>query len=110
MRKPDPKFLEAPEFWTSDWDDVNAALDNLATGEVREIGRSQGGRVIRAAAYGTKEPIVRRTSRFSAQLARHMDGFFDPARRSRPVLWSTSYLLRWPFGISIVTSNCTPYS
>src|SRR3954453_13720343 len=25
----------------------------------------------------------------------------------RPVAWSSSYLFRWPFGISIVTSNCT---
>src|ERR687886_1949 len=25
----------------------------------------------------------------------------------RPVVWSSSYLFRWPFGISIVTSNCT---
>src|SRR4051794_33903100 len=25
----------------------------------------------------------------------------------RPVRWSTSYLLRWPFGTSIVTSNST---
>src|SRR5688500_12629809 len=28
----------------------------------------------------------------------------------RPVTWSSSYLFRWPFGISIVTSNCTPRS
>src|SRR2546423_13021727 len=28
----------------------------------------------------------------------------------RPVLWSTSYLLRSPLGISIVTSNSTPSS
>src|SRR4029453_15238328 len=25
----------------------------------------------------------------------------------RPVAWSSSYLFRWPFGISTVTSNCT---
>src|SRR3954452_21210731 len=28
----------------------------------------------------------------------------------RPVAWSSSYLFRWPFGISIVTSNCTAVS
>src|SRR5919206_354979 len=28
----------------------------------------------------------------------------------RPVAWSSSYLFRWPFGISTVTSNCTAVS
>lgn len=81
-----PAFFEAPDFWKSDWDEVNAYLDSLEEGQVWEIGRSQGGRPIRAVAYGEKEPIERRTSFFSAQLAGHLEDFFDPEKRSKPVV------------------------
>ena len=79
-------LFEVPKFWKSDWAEVNAYLDGVRDAQVWEIGRSQGGRPIRAVAYGGKEPIERRTSLYSAQLARHLEGFFDPGKRSRPVI------------------------
>ena len=81
MKSPAP-----PEFWLSDWDEVNTCLDGLKQGAVREVGRSEGGRPMRAVTYGEREPIERRANRFSAQLARHMEDFFDPRKRSRPVV------------------------
>ncbi len=81
-----PAFFEAPGFWISDVDEVNRFLDGLAAGTVFEVGRSQGGRPIRAAAYGKKEPIARTNGLFSAQLAGHTEDFFNPDRREKPVL------------------------
>ncbi|MBI3947048.1 MAG: hypothetical protein HY321_14075 [Armatimonadetes bacterium] len=86
MQIRNPSFFEAPPFWKSDWEEVNAFLDGLSPTEDREIGRSQGGRPIRAVAYGEKEPIHRTNNRFSAQLARRTDEFFDPKKRTRPVM------------------------
>lgn len=82
----DPKFSEAPPFWKSDWREVNAYLDGLKVGRVWEIGRSQGGRPIRAVAYGEKEPIERTNNLFSATAAGHLEDFFDPEQRTRPVV------------------------
>jgi len=81
-----PAFFEAPQFWKSDWAEVNEFLDLLTTGHAWEIGRSQGGRPIRAVSYGEREPIERKTSLASAQLARRTDRFFDPDKRSKPVV------------------------
>jgi len=80
-----PQFLEAPDFWITDWSDVNRFLDNLG-GRVRTIGESQGGHPIRAVFYGDKEPVEHQTSRFSAQLAGHMEDFFECGQRTRPVI------------------------
>jgi len=81
-----PSFFEAPDFWQSDWDDVNAYLDALKVGDVWEIGRSEGGHPIRAVAYGEKEPIEQTATYSSAIAAGHPESFFDPAKRGKPVL------------------------
>lgn len=79
-------FFEAPDFWKSDWEEVNAFLDQLSVGKVWEIGRSQGGRPIRAVAYGELEPIERRTTYSSAIASGHPEDFYDPGKRRKPVL------------------------
>jgi len=79
-------LFEAPDFWLSDWDEVDGRLEGLTRGRVQGIGRSEGGRPIRAVAYGERELMERRTSRFSAQLARHMEDFYDSSKRVRPVV------------------------
>jgi len=81
-----PSFFEAPDFWKSDYDQVNAYLDTLQQGAVWEIGRSEGGRPIRAVAYGEKEPVERATTYSSAAAAGHPEDFFDPETRTKPVL------------------------
>lgn len=86
MQIRNPGFFEAPDFWLSDWDDVNAFLDSVQVGRVWEIGRSQGGHPIRAIAYGAKEPIERSATYSSAAAAGHPEDFYDPGQRTRPVL------------------------
>ncbi|MFQ6039466.1 MAG: M14 family zinc carboxypeptidase [Candidatus Poribacteria bacterium] len=81
-----PSFFEAPEFWKSDWDDVNSYLDTLNVGDVWEIGRSEGGHPIRAIRYGEKEPVERTATYSSAMAAGHPQSFFDPEKRKKPVL------------------------
>ncbi|MBI3947844.1 MAG: hypothetical protein HY321_18130 [Armatimonadetes bacterium] len=86
MQIRNPAFFEAPSFWKSDWGEVNAYLDGVKAGQVWEIGRSHGGLPIRAVAYGPKEPIERRGNPFSAEAFGHPEDFFDPRKRTRPVV------------------------
>lgn len=79
-------FFKAPDFWKSDWDDVNAYMDALNAGSVWKIGCSEGGHPIRAVSYGEKEPIERTASLSSAVAAGHPESFFDPEKREKPVL------------------------
>jgi len=51
------KFLQAPDWWPSSIDTAEKFLKNLDGIEVKEIGRSAGGRPIVAAIWGEKEPI-----------------------------------------------------
>ena len=81
-----PSFFEAPDFWKSDYDEVNAYLDALQKGDVWEIGRSEGDRPIRAVGYGEKEPVERATTYSSAAAAGHPEDFFNPDKRKKPVL------------------------
>ena len=81
-----PSFFEAPNFWVSGWDDVNAFLDGLKVGRVWEIGQSEGGRPIRAVAYGEMEPIQRTASLSAATAAGHPAAFFGSEKRKKPVL------------------------
>ena len=81
-----PSFFEAPDFWVSGWDEVNAFLDRLKVGRVWEIGHSEGGQPIRAVAYGEKEPVERTASLSAAVAAGHPESFFGERPRSKPVL------------------------
>ena len=81
-----PNFFEAPDFWMSGWEDVNAYLDTLKTGHVWEIGRSEGGHPIRAVAYGGKEPVARTASLSAAVAAGHPESFFGAEKRRKQVL------------------------
>lgn len=78
--------MAAPDFWITGWEQVNEFLDKLVVGRVFDAGRSQGGRLFRAVAYGEKEPIERRSQMNSAALGGHLEDFFDPDRRRRPVV------------------------
>ncbi len=80
------EFMSAPDFWITGWDEVNAFLSGLRAGNVFEAGCSQGGRPLRAVAYGEKEPIERRSQMNSAILGGHLEDFFDPDQRRRPVM------------------------
>ncbi|MGH2355503.1 MAG: hypothetical protein ACRDI2_02315, partial [Chloroflexota bacterium] len=62
----DPRLGEAPDFWISGYDEVQAYLDTVQAGHVWELGRSAGGRRIRAVAYGEREPVTRTATRSSA--------------------------------------------
>lgn len=86
MKIRNPSFFEAPDFWKSDYDEVNAYLDTLKLGRVWELSRSEGGHPIRAVAYGEKEPIERTATHSSAVAAGHPESFFDPTKREKPVL------------------------
>ncbi len=86
MKILNPSFFEAPDFWKSDWDDVNEYLDAISVGSVREIGRSEGGHPIRAISYGEKEPVERTATYSAAAAAGHPESFFDPKKRQKPVL------------------------
>jgi len=79
-------YFQAPTFWKADWTEVNAYLDQVKKGTVWPIGRSQGGRTIRALAYGAREPIARKCNLSTAQLTGRLEDFFDPAQRTRPVV------------------------
>lgn len=79
-------FFEAPDFWPTSLQEVDACLDGLSRGEAFDIGVSQGGRPIRAVAYGEREPIDRRSTYSSAAAAGHPEDFYDPDQRQRPVL------------------------
>ncbi len=80
-------FMKAPDFWVSGWEEVNRFLEDLKLGDVWEFGFSQGRHPIRAVAYGgPREPIERRSQINTAALAGHPEDFFDPEKRSRPVV------------------------
>lgn len=81
-----PSFFQSPPFWRTDWDEVNEFLDGLKKGIISEIGKSYGGRSIRAVSYGEKEPIDRRCSLSTAKFSGFSEHFFDPAKRTRPVV------------------------
>ena len=82
----DAKFFESPPFWISDWDEVNKFLDNIKKGIVTEIGKSYGGRPIRAVAYGEKEPIERKCNISISKHSGKPECFFDHSKRTRPVI------------------------
>ena len=81
-----PSFFKAPDFWKAGYDEVNSYLDTLKVGCIWEIGRSEGGRPIRAVAYGEKKPIERTATYSSALAAGHPESFFDPQKREKQVL------------------------
>ncbi len=81
-----PGFFKSPPFWKSGWDEVNYFLDGIKKGSVREIGKSHGGRAIRAVSYGEKEPIERKCNISLSKFSGHPENFFDPSRRTRPVV------------------------
>lgn len=86
MQTRDPRTFKVPPFWISGWPEVNAYLAGVQKAQRWEIGKSQGGRPIAAIAYGDREPIDRKGNLFSAQLHGHLEDFFDPEKRSRPVM------------------------
>ncbi len=75
-----------PPFWISDYHAIHGYLKGLKRGRVWPIGRSQGGHALAAVAYGEPEPIVRIKTRFAAQLMKRPEHFFDPFKRTRPVV------------------------
>jgi len=88
LRKPaaNPGFFKSPPFWKSEWNQVNAFLDGLKKGSVSEIGKSQGGRTIRAVSYGKREPVEHLHNISVSMHGEHPESFFDPRKRTRPVV------------------------
>lgn len=81
----DPSLFEAPPFWKSTVEEVEAFFATCHRAEVRQIGKSSGGRPVLAAAYGPKEVRERRMS-FSAAVTHKEPGAYFGARRQRPAL------------------------
>ena len=79
-------FFEAPDFFLSEWEGVNRNLDAIKVGTVWEIGKSEGGRSIRAVAYGEKEPMPHDTTYSASVVGDCPEAYYDPAQRTKPVL------------------------
>ena len=78
----------APPWWTSRVDQIDAVLDSqVRRGEVVAVGRTSGGRVVRAVIWGEAEPPLRGPVNFNSALgARDEAHFVRRADRQRPVL------------------------
>lgn len=79
--------MSRPDFYRTRLDEIADALTQVRKGEVRQIGRSAGGRPIMAVCYGEKEPIAHSANLSSALAAGRPEAFFGSARRQKPVLF-----------------------
>ncbi len=86
LRAASPHLFEAPTFWVSGLEAIEARLAEVRRGERRVLGQSAGGREISAVAYGPFEPQSPTATISSAMASDRPQVFFDPARRTRPVL------------------------
>jgi len=76
---------DTPGSYLTNYDAVCACLRELRTGQVREIGRSPGGRALLAVSYGEFEPIERRANFSAALSAGAPEAFYGPGRK-KPAL------------------------
>lgn len=81
----DPRLSEAPPFWKSTGEEVEAFFATCRKGEVRQVGASAGGRPLLAVAYGPKEGQQRRMPFHVAVTHKEPEAYFGQ-KRQRPVL------------------------
>jgi hypothetical protein len=79
--------VSRPDFYLTRLDEIADALGRAKKAEVREMGRSAGGRPIMAACYGEKEPIEHAANLSSALAAGKPEAFFGESRRQKLVLF-----------------------
>ena len=81
----DAAATEVPPFWKTTLEEVADFFAGCEQAEVREIGRSAGGRPMLAAAYGTAEPRERRMPCHTAIAHGEPEAYFGEPRQ-KPVL------------------------
>lgn len=86
LRLARPDLFQAPDYWKASLDDIAAAADAASKGQASVIGRSAGGREIWAFSYGIFEPQSPMATVSSAMASDRPEAFYDPAKRTRPVL------------------------
>ncbi len=86
LRAEAPHLFEAPPFWVSGLPQIAAQIAGVKRGERLSLGQSAGGREIAAVAYGPFEPQSPTATISSANASDRPQAFYDPARRTRPVL------------------------
>lgn len=86
LRRLKPDLFQAPDFWRTDLQQIREAADSLKKGTASVLGRSAGGREIWAFSYGPFEQQHPTATISSALGSDCPESFYDPARRTRPVL------------------------
>lgn len=86
LREKQPSLFEAPEFWPVSNEKIFAGIRNVRAGEQQLLGYSAGGREIHAVSYGKYEPQFPQTTISSANASDRPESYYDPERRTRPVL------------------------
>ncbi|HUV38522.1 MAG TPA: M14 family zinc carboxypeptidase [Planctomycetota bacterium] len=78
-----------PDFYVTRLDELDAFLSTLKTGEVREFGRSAGGRPLQAVTYGEKEEITRLAPLSAAIESTKPETFYGETTRQVLMIVST---------------------
>lgn len=86
LRKDAPHLFSGPDFWVSDNERIAEQINKVSQGEKQIIGRSAGGREIPAVAYGAFEKQQPTATISSANASDRREAFYDPQKRTRPVL------------------------
>lgn len=82
--------MTTPDYYPTSLDAIEKMMAKFKQGEVKEIGRSAGGRPLWAIAYGQKEPIVHTANLSSALAAGKPEAFFGEQKRNKQVMLITS--------------------
>jgi len=86
LRDRNPGLFQAPSFWPVDLESINRQLQASRAGEPFRAGTSSGGRPISGIAYGAFEPQTPTATISSAMASDRPAAFYDPSKRTRPVL------------------------
>ncbi len=86
LRAEKPYLFEPLEFWPVDGGRMEQAIRGVRKGEAVLMGRSAGMRQIWGVTYGDFEPQQPTATISSAMASDHPEAFFNPERRTRPVL------------------------
>lgn len=86
LREQNPALFDAPGFWPSQNAQIEALCSGATVGKAEILGHSAGDRPIHAVSYGDFEPVESTATRSSAMASDRPQSFFDPGRRTKPVL------------------------
>lgn len=86
LRKDAPWLFSGPNFWVSDNERIAAQVALVKRGHSEVIGRSAGGWEIPAVTYGAFEAQKPTATISSANASDRPEAFFDPRKRTHPVL------------------------